>query len=408
MATAPPAAPRATKDLIFDWEGKDRNGRVVRGEMRAGGEAAVNALLRRQGIMVTRVRKRRLSGGRAIGQKDLAIFTRQLAAMMKAGVPLLQSFDIVGRGATNPRLARLVNDIRADIETGTSLSAAFRKHPLVFDPLYCSLVEAGEAGGILEALLDRLAFYQEKTVAIKQKIKSALMYPVAVLIVAAIVISVIMIFVVPSFKSMFANFGATLPAPTLLVVAISEFFVQWWWAMLVAVVAGAYFLGQSWRRSEKVQAFMDRTLLRVPVFGGLVEKSVVARWTRTMSTLFAAGVPLVEALDSVGGASGNSLYAAATEQIQREVSAGGSLTNAMQNAGVFPVMVLQMAAIGEESGSIDQMLSKAAEFYEEEVDQMVKGLSSLMEPFVLVFLGGLIAAIVIAMYLPLFKMGAVV
>ncbi|MFM7532814.1 MAG: type II secretion system F family protein [Rubrivivax sp.] len=408
MATAPPAAPRATKDLIFDWEGKDRNGRVVRGEMRAGGEAAVNALLRRQGIMVTRVRKRRLSGGRAIGQKDLAIFTRQLAAMMKAGVPLLQSFDIVGRGATNPRLARLVNDIRADIETGTSLSTAFRKHPLVFDPLYCSLVEAGEAGGILEALLDRLAFYQEKTVAIKQKIKSALMYPVAVLIVAAIVISVIMIFVVPSFKSMFANFGATLPAPTLLVVAISEFFVQWWWAMLVAVVAGAYFLGQSWRRSEKVQAFMDRTLLRVPVFGGLVEKSVVARWTRTMSTLFAAGVPLVEALDSVGGASGNSLYAAATEQIQREVSAGGSLTNAMQNAGVFPVMVLQMAAIGEESGSIDQMLSKAAEFYEEEVDQMVKGLSSLMEPFVLVFLGGLIAAIVIAMYLPLFKMGAVV
>ena len=408
MATATPAAPRSGKELIFDWEGKDRNGRVVRGEMRAGGEAAVNALLRRQGIMATRVRKRRLSGGRAVGQKDLAIFTRQLAAMMKAGVPLLQSFDIVGRSATNPRLARLVNDIRSDVETGTSLSAAFRKHPMVFDSLYCNLVEAGEAGGILEALLDRLAVYQEKTVAIKQKIKSALMYPVAVLIVAVIVIAVIMIFVVPSFKSMFANFGATLPAPTLFVVAVSEFFVSWWWAMLAAVLAGGYFLGQSWKRSEKVQAFMDRLLLRVPVFGGLVEKSVVARWTRTMSTLFAAGVPLVEALDSVGGASGNSVYAGATEQIQRDVSAGGSLTNAMQSAGVFPVMVLQMAAIGEESGSLDQMLGKAAEFYEEEVDQMVKGLSSLMEPFIIVFLGGLIAAIVISMYLPLFKMGAVV
>ena len=393
MATATPAAPRSGKELIFDWEGKDRNGRVVRGEMRAGGEAAVNALLRRQGIMVTRVRKRRLSGGRAVGQKDLAIFTRQLAAMMKAGVPLLQSFDIVGRGATNPRLARLVNDIRSDIETGTSLSAAFRKHPMVFDALYCNLVEAGEAGGILEALLDRLAIYQEKTVAIKQKIKSALMYPVAVLLVAVIVIAVIMIFVVPSFKSMFANFGATLPAPTLFVVAVSEFFVNWWWAMLFAVLAGGYFFGQSWRRSEKVQAFVDRLLLRVPVFGGLVEKSVVARWTRTMSTLFAAGVPLVEALDSVGGASGNSLYVAATEQIQRDVSAGGSLTNAMQSSGVFPVMVLQMAAIGEESGSLDQM---------------VKGLSSLMEPFIIVFLGGLIAAIVVSMYLPLFKMGAVV
>ena len=408
MATASSAAPRAGNELIFDWEGKDRNGRIVRGEMRAGGEAAVNALLRRQGILVTRVRRRRLSGGRAVGQKDIAIFTRQLAAMMKAGVPLLQSFDIVGRGATNPRLARLVNEIRSDVETGTSLSAAFRKHPLIFDSLYCNLVEAGEAGGILEALLDRLAIYQEKTVAIKQKIKSALMYPIAVFAVAIIVIAVIMIFVVPSFKSMFENFGASLPAPTQFVVTLSEFFVSWWWAMLIVGVGGTYFLLQSWKRSEKVQAFMDRLLLRVPVFGALVEKSVVARWTRTMSTMFAAGVPLVEALDSVGGASGNSVYAAATERIQREVSAGGSLTNAMQNAGVFPVMVLQMAAIGEESGSIDQMLGRAAEFYEEEVDQMVKGLSSLMEPFIIVFLGGLIAGIVIAMYLPLFKMGSVV
>ena len=408
MATAPATGSRAGKELIFDWEGKDRNGRVVRGEMRAGGEAAVNALLRRQGILVTRVRKRRLSGGQAIKQKDIAIFTRQLSAMMKAGVPLLQAFDIVGRGATNPRLARLVNDIRSDVETGTSLSAAFRKHPLVFDTLYCNLVEAGEAGGILEALLDRLAIYQEKIVGIKQKIKSALMYPVAVLGVAVIVIAVIMIFVVPSFQSMFQNFGAELPLPTQIVVNLSEFFVQWWWALLGSIGGGIYFLLQSWKRSPQVQAFMDRLLLRVPVFGGLVEKSVIARWTRTMSTMFAAGVPLVEALDSVGGASGNAVYLAATEQIQKDVSAGGSLTNAMQSTGVFPMMVLQMAAIGEESGSLDHMLAKAAEFYEEEVDEMVKGLSSLMEPFIIVILGGLIAGIVIAMYMPLFKMGSVV
>lgn len=408
MATAPATGSRAGKELVFDWEGKDRSGRVVRGEMRAGGEAAVNALLRRQGILVTRVRKRRLSGGQSIKQKDIAIFTRQLSAMMKAGVPLLQSFDIVGRGATNPRLARLVNDIRSDIETGTSLSAAFRKHPLVFDALYCNLVEAGETGGILEALLDRLAIYQEKIVGIKQKIKSALMYPVAVLGVAVIVIAVIMIFVVPSFQSMFQNFGAQLPLPTQIVVNLSDFFVQWWWALLLGIGGGIYFLLQSWKRSPQVQAFMDRFLLRLPVFGGLVEKSVIARWTRTMSTMFAAGVPLVEALDSVGGASGNAVYIAATEQIQKDVSAGGSLTNAMQSTGVFPVMVLQMAAIGEESGSLDHMLAKAAEFYEEEVDEMVKGLSSLMEPFIIVILGGLIAGIVIAMYMPLFKMGSVV
>jgi type IV pilus assembly protein PilC len=408
MATALTPGSRAGKELIFDWEGKDRNGRVVRGEMRAGGEAAVNALLRRQGILVTRVRKRRLSGGQAIKQKDIAIFTRQLSAMMKAGVPLLQAFDIVGRGATNPKLSRLVNDIRSDVETGTSLSAAFRKHPLIFDTLYCNLVEAGEAGGILEALLDRLAIYQEKIVGIKQKIKSALMYPVAVLGVALIVIAVIMIFVVPSFQSMFRNFGAELPLPTQIVVSLSEFFVQWWWALLGGIGGGIYFLLQSWKRSPQVQAFMDRALLRMPVFGGLVEKSVIARWTRTMSTMFAAGVPLVEALDSVGGASGNAVFMAATEQIQKDVSAGGSLTNAMQSTGVFPVMVLQMAAIGEESGSLDHMLGKAAEFYEEEVDEMVKGLSSLMEPFIIVILGGLIAGIVIAMYMPLFKMGSVV
>ncbi|MFZ4649766.1 MAG: type II secretion system F family protein [Rubrivivax sp.] len=408
MATAPPPSARAVKEYLFDWEGKDRNGRVVRGEMRAGGEAVVNASLRRQGIFITRLRKRRLSGGSRVSQKEIAIFTRQLAAMMKAGVPLLQAFDIVGRSTSNPRLGKLVNDVRSDIESGTSLSAAFRKHPLVFDALYCNLVEAGETGGILESLLDRLAIYQEKMVAIRQKIKSALMYPVAVLAVAVIVVSVIMIFVVPAFKGIYSNFGASLPGPTLVVIAISEFLAMWWWLLLAVFGGAGYFFLQSWRRSEHLQHVMDRLLLRVPVFGPLVEKSVVARWTRTLATMFAAGVPLVEALDSVAGAAGNAVFARATDEIQKSVSSGSALTTAMTAANVFPVMVLQMAAIGEESGSLDQMLGKAAEFYEEEVDDAVKGLSSLMEPFVIVILGGLIAGIVVAMYMPLFKMGAAV
>ena len=406
MATA--ATLRDPKELIFEWEGKDRNGKIVRGEMRAGGEAAVNASLRRQGVLVTRVRKRRTSGGRSIKQKDIAIFTRQLATMMKAGVPLLQAFDIVARGATNPRLTKLLTDIRSDVETGTSLSSAFRKHPMHFDALYCNLVEAGEAGGILEQLLDRLAIYQEKTIAIKQKIKSALMYPVAVIIVAFIVLTVIMIFVIPAFEDVFKSFGGELPAPTLAVIAMSKFFVSWWWLMAIVIGGGGFFFFQSWKRSEKMQIAMDRLLLRVPVFGDLIHKSVIARWTRTLSTMFAAGVPLVEALDSVGGASGNAVYQIATDQIQRDVSTGSALTTSMTTTGVFPTMVLQMAAIGEESGSLDHMLNKAAEFYEEEVDDMVKGLSSLMEPFIIVILGTLIGGIVVSMYLPIFKLGAVV
>ena len=406
MATA--ATLRDPKELIFEWEGKDRNGKIVRGEMRAGGEAAVNASLRRQGVLVTRVRKRRTSGGRSIKQKDIAIFTRQLATMMKAGVPLLQAFDIVARGATNPRLTKLLTDIRSDVETGTSLSSAFRKHPMHFDALYCNLVEAGEAGGILEQLLDRLAIYQEKTLAIKQKIKSALMYPVAVIIVAFVVLTVIMIFVIPAFEDVFKSFGGELPAPTLAVIAMSKFFVSWWWLMAIAIGGGGFFFFQSWKRSEKMQIAMDRLLLRLPVFGDLIHKSVIARWTRTLSTMFAAGVPLVEALDSVGGASGNAVYQIATDQIQRDVSTGSALTTSMTSTGVFPTMVLQMAAIGEESGSLDHMLNKAAEFYEEEVDDMVKGLSSLMEPFIIVILGTLIGGIVVSMYLPIFKLGAVV
>ena len=406
MATA--AIAKSPKDIVFEWEGKDRNGKVVRGEMRAGGEAVVNASLRRQGILVNKVRKRRTSGGRSIKQKDIAIFTRQLSTMMKAGVPLLQSFDIVARGSTNPRLTKLLTDIRSDVETGTSLSAAFRKHPLHFNALYCNLVEAGEAGGILETLLDRLAIYQEKTLAIKSKIKGALMYPIAVMVVAFIVLTIIMLFVIPAFKDVFKSFGGELPAPTLAVIAMSEFFTKWWWLIFILLFGGLYFFFQSWKRSEKMQIAMDRLMLRIPVFGDLIEKSVIARWTRTLSTMFAAGVPLVEALDSVGGASGNAVYRLATEQIQKDVSTGTALTTAMTSTGIFPNMVLQMAAIGEESGSLDHMLGKAAEFYEEEVDEMVKGLSSLMEPFIIVILGVLIGGIVVSMYLPIFKLGQVV
>ena len=407
MATAL-AAKQRVKDIIFEWEGKDKNGKNVRGEMRAGGEAMVSASLRRQGVMVQKVKKRRLTGGKAIKQKDIAVFTRQLSTMMRAGVPLIQSFDIVARGSTNPKMTRLLVDIRSDVETGTSLSAAFRKHPLYFDALYCNLVEAGEAGGILETLLDRLAIYQEKTMAIKSKIKSALIYPVAVLVVAFVVLTVIMIFVIPAFEDVFKNFGAALPAPTLVVIAISKFFVAYWYLIFIIGGGGLYFFMHTWKRSLKMQRYMDRLMLKVPVFGDLVNKSSIARWTRTLSTMFAAGVPLVEALDSVGGASGNAVFAEATEKIQKDVSTGSALTTSMQATGVFPVMVLQMCAIGEESGSLDAMLGKAAEFYEDEVDEAVKGLSSLMEPFIIVILGTLIGGIVVSMYLPIFKLGQVV
>lgn len=407
MATAT-STPRGHKEFVYEWEGKDRNGKQVRGELRAAGTNQVQAALRRQGVLLTKVKKRRMRAGKAIKPKDIAIFTRQLATMMKAGVPLLQAFDIVGRGNANPSVAKLLNDIRSDVETGTSLSAAFRKFPKYFDNLYCNLVEAGEAAGILEELLDRLATYMEKTEAIKSKIKSALMYPTSVVVVAFVVVAIIMIFVIPAFKEVFTSFGADLPAPTLIVMGISEFFVAYWWLIFGVLGGGIYFFLQAWKRNEKVQRVMDRLLLRLPIFGTLIDKSCVARWTRTLSTMFAAGVPLVEALDSVGGASGNSVYADATTKIQQEVSTGTSLTSAMTNANVFPSMVLQMAAIGEESGSIDHMLGKAADFYEAEVDDMVAGLSSLMEPIIIVFLGVIIGGIVVSMYLPIFKLGQVV
>lgn len=398
----------AVKDFVFNWEGKDKSGKHVRGELRATSESIVNATLRRQGILVTKIKKKTFTSGKKVTEKDIALFTRQLATMMKAGVPLIQSFDIVGKGHSNPSVSKLILDIRADVETGTSLNQAFRKFPLYFDPLFCNLVGAGEQAGILEDLLTRLAIYKEKTVAIKAKIKGALFYPAAIVAVAFVVTAVIMVWVVPAFKEVFKSFGADLPAPTLVVMAISDFFVKYFYVIFIAIFGGLYLFFQAWRRSLRIQRMMDKLLLRLPIFGQIIRKASVARWTRTLATMFAAGVPLVESLDSVGGASGNAVYLDATFKIQSEVSSGTSLTLAMQNTNVFPNMVTQMVAIGEESGSLDAMLGKVADFYEEEVDEAVASLSSLMEPLIMVFLGIVIGALVIAMYLPIFKLGAVV
>jgi type IV pilus assembly protein PilC len=396
------------KEVIFAWQGKDKSGKIVQGEMRAQGEAMVNATLRRQGILVTKVKKKSFSSGKKITDKDITLFTRQLATMMKAGVPLLQSFEIVAKGHANPSVAKLLMDIRGDVETGTSLNQAFRKYPLYFDALFCNLVGAGEQAGILEDLLTRLAIYKEKTLAIKGKIKSALFYPISILVVAFVVTAVIMIWVVPAFKEVFTSFGADLPAPTLIVMAISDFFVKYWYVIFGGLFAALYLFFQSWKRSPKVQRFMDTILLKAPIFGDVIRKATVARWTRTLATMFAAGVPLVESLDSVGGASGNAVYVDATKRIQNEVSTGTSLTASMINANVFPSMVTQMVAIGEESGALDAMLGKVADFYEAEVDEAVESLSSLMEPLIMAILGVLIGGLVIAMYLPIFKLGQVV
>ncbi len=392
----------------FVWEGKDKTGKLIKGEVRAGGEAVVTATLRRQGINVVKVKRQRLGAGKKVTEKDVTFFTRQLATMLKAGVPLLQAFDIVGKGHNNPNVTRLLMDIKTDVETGNNLASAFRKFPLFFDNLFCNLVAAGEQAGILDTLLDRLATYKEKTLAVKSKIKSAMFYPVSIIVVAFVITAVIMIFVVPAFKELFTNFGADLPTPTLVVMAISDFFVTWWWAIFGGIGAGLWFFFYTWARSRKLQKVMDRIFLRLPVFGPVIEKGVLARWARTLATMFAAGVPLVEALESVGGASGNVVFEEATDAIRTEVSTGVGLTVAMQNSGVFPSMVLQMTAIGEESGSLDSMLSKVADFYEEEVDNAVKALSSLMEPIIMAFLGIIIGGLVVAMYLPIFKMGQVV
>src|SRR5882672_2035820 len=328
-AAAATAAAKGPKEFTFAWEGKDKGGKTVRGELRAASETAVNATLRRQGIMVQKVRKQKRRSGGRVSDKDITLFTRQLATMMKAGVPLLQSFDIVSKGASNPAVARLLVDIKTDVETGSALAAAFRKYPLHFDALFCNLVAAGEQAGILETLLDRLATYKEKIQAIKSKIKAALFYPVAIIAVAFIITAVIMIFVIPAFKQVFTSFGADLPAPTLFVMAVSDFFVQFWYLIFGVIGGGIYGFLEAWKRSLPVQIAMDRIMLRIPVFGDLVRKSTIARWTRTCSTMFAAGVPLVEALDSVGGASGNFVYQQATKMIQSEVMTGTQLTVAM-------------------------------------------------------------------------------
>lgn len=399
----------ASKQNTYLWEGKDKKGKIVKGEIRAAGESFVNATLRRQGITVTKVKKQSAFASKGkITDKDITLFTRQLATMMKAGVPLLQSFDIVGKGHSNPAVSKLLGDIKADVETGSSLSASFRKYPLYFDNLFCNLIGAGEQAGILDTLLDRLATYKEKIQAIKGKIKSALTYPISILVVAFIITSIIMIFVIPAFKELFSGFGADLPGPTLVVMAISDIFVEWWWAIFGSLGFAIWFFFYTWKRSEKMQATMDRLLLKMPIFGELIRKATIARFARTLSTMFSAGVPLVEALDSVAGAAGNRVYYDATKKIQSEISTGTSLTVAMQNAQVFPNMVLQMTAIGEESGALDSMLSKVADFYEAEVDDAVAAISSLMEPVIMVVLGTLIGGLVIAMYMPIFKMGEVV
>jgi type IV pilus assembly protein PilC len=402
-------AAKDNKEVSYSWEGSDKKGKRIKGEMKASGEAFVKATLRRQGINVLKISKQSgfKSGGK-VTDKDVTLFTRQLATMMKAGVPLLQAFDIVGKGHSNPSVSKLLGDIKSDVETGSSLSQAFRKYPLYFDALFCNLVGAGEQAGILDSLLDRLATYKEKILAIKGKIKSALFYPVSIIVVAFVITAVIMIFVIPAFKELFSSFGADLPAPTLIVMSISDFFVSYWWAIFGSIGGALWFFFYTWKRSEKMQATMDRLLLKLPLFGHLIKIATIARFARTLSTMFAAGVPLVEALDSVAGASGNRVYYDATKKIQSEISTGTSLTVAMQNSEVFPNMVLQMVAIGEESGALDSMLSKVADFFEAEVDDAVEALSSLMEPIIMVVLGVLIGGLVIAMYLPIFKMGQAV
>ena len=407
MATAI-AQRREVKEYTFLWEGVDRNNRHVRGETKAASEAVVNSSLRRQGIRITKLRRQTFRGGGRVNERDITFFTRQLSTMLKAGVPLLQCFEIVARGHRNPRFARLMMDIKSRIEAGSSLSQAFREHPGQFDALYCNLVNAGETSGMLDAILDRLATYKEKILAIKSKIKSALFYPIAVVTVAIAVVWVIMVWVVPAFKQVFANFGANLPAPTLMVIAISDFFVSYWFVMVGIIVAAVVTFFFLHRRSAAFRYMLDRLSLKIPVIGAVIEKATIARWTRTLSTMFAAGVPLVESLDAVAGAAGNAVFAAGTKRIQTEVSTGTSLTNAMHNTGLFPTMVLQTTQIGEESGALDNMLSRVADFFEREVDDAVAALSSLLEPIIIVFLGVVIGGLVVAMYLPIFKLGSVI
>ncbi|MFA5082518.1 MAG: type II secretion system F family protein [Hydrogenophilaceae bacterium] len=393
-------------EIPFIWEGTDKLGRKIKGEMLSAGEAVVRQSLRRQGINPTKIRKQSLlARGKTITEKDIALFTRQLATMVKAGVPLLQSFEITARSHANPSLQRLLGVIKADVESGTALNQAFRRHPKYFDGLYCNLVEAGEQAGILETVLERIASYMEKILAIKGKIKSALMYPAIVIVVATIITAGIMIFVIPVFKDLYVGSGAELPALTALVVKISDAFVAWWWLFFGAVGALIFAFLTAFKRSKLFRARIDALMLKLPIFGPLIEKATVSRWARTFASLFAAGVPMVESLESVAGASGNAVFEDATLRIRTDVATGASLSSSLQVARVFPTMLIQMVAIGEESGALDSMVEKVADYYEREVDDAVAGISSLIEPLIMVVLGGLIGTIVIAMYLPIFKMG---
>jgi len=409
MAVARAASVSATKQVPYVWEGTDKLGKKIKGEMLAPGEAFVRQSLRRQGINVVKVGKQGMfKRGGTITSKDIALFTRQLSTMLKAGVPLLQAFDISARSHSNPALQRLLGDIKSDVETGSSMSVAFRKYPKYFDGLYCNLVYAGEQAGILDTVLDRIASYQEKMLAIQGKIKSALFYPAIVLTVAFIITAGIMLFVIPAFKDLYGKSGADLPALTMLVMGISDAFVNYWYLIFGGIGLTVFLVLRAWKQSPAFRNKMDVIILKVPVFGPLIEKATVSRWARTFSSMFSAGVPMVEALDSVAGAAGNNVFMEATMKIKTEVSTGSSLAVCLQSSGVFPNMLIQMVSIGEESGALDSMLSKVADYYEREVDDAVAGISSLMEPFIMVILGTLIGGIVIAMYLPIFKMGSVV
>lgn len=392
---------------LYIWAGVDRNGRKVHGEMRAAGDAAIKTALRKQGYNKLIVKKQKVKRARKINEKDLTLFTRQLSTMLKSGVPLLQALDIVGKGHDNPSVGNLLSTIKSDIEVGNTLTEALRKHPKYFDALYCNLVEAGEAAGILDTVLDRLAVYKEKILGVKSKIKSALFYPTAIIVVAFVIVAVIMIWVIPAFKELFSSFGADLPLPTKIVMDLSDGFVAYWWAIFGGI-AGAFIGGRSmFKKSLKLQHMFQRYLLKAPVFGDLVYKGALARWSRTLATMFAAGVPLVEALESVGGATGNIVFEEATNEIRNKVSVGTTLTQALVEATVFPNMLIQMTQIGEEAGALDSMLNKVADFYEAEVDDAVAALASLMEPMIMAFLGVIIGGLVVALYLPIFKMGSV-
>ena len=404
----------ASKTWVFQWEGQDRKGKRVKGELRAPSLALAKAELRRQGIVPMRIRKKAqplFGGGQKKGKvtaKDVALFTRQLATMVGAGVPLVSAFDIMARGSDNPALADLLQTIKADVESGRSLSQALRRHPRLFDDLYCSIVHAGEQAGILETLLDKLATYKEKTEALKGKIKKALFYPTAILIVAFVITTILLLYVIPQFESLFESFGGDLPAPTRFVLDLSAAFQAYWPYIFGGLGLAGWAVVNAKRKSKAFNEWLDRMVLKLPVLGEIVRKATIARFARTLSTMLAAGVPLVEALEAVADAAGNSVYAEAIRKIREEVATGRTLNMAMQQSGVFPNMVTQMVAIGEEAGKLDAMLGKVAEFFEEEVDDAVAGLSTLIEPVIMAVLGVLIGGLVIAMYLPIFKMGQVV